>query len=362
MVFDNKVENQNIKVNVFPESAGKGVGKGIEAAGKGVEAVSKGFANVPWSLGEWMRTRSLQKNISKTIDLLNNKTFTKLIITCDKIEVEDEPKTLVGTIQLQEEKNLKLLVKNIVEEIAYREINNEQIPSKLEDTDNLLAIEKAASETSDEDLQKMWAKLFIEEAINKNSINKRVINLLKLLDKESIEILQNEIFQFCDDEEGWFFDNNNISARTLAIDLGILEDYNIQSIPINNKNKNFNNIPYVCFTIGKNMIIGHPGYAFVEKYHLTDIGLKIKKISKIKYDDKNIQNTINCIKKGNCFRLFNEKFKCLPNIKIKDSFVIIEGNNINSKVIYPENKYENMLDYVKQASDYISYKEQTNDK
>ncbi len=340
MVLDNKVEN--LDVNIIPESAGEGIGDGVRTFGQGLGHF---FA----CLGDRIKYGTIP--YEKTEKLITEASSRIIQVAKNYNEKLSNPNSLFGSINYQEEKNLRNFIKYTVEEMLNREKKGEPLPEKLEDTDNLLAIEKASSETSDEDLLKMWAKIFVEESTNKNSINKRAINLLKILDKDTIEFLQNDIFKFCDDSLGWFFNDKNVNARMKAIDLGIIENYSIQSIPVQTFKKILN-IPCIYLKIDNNVIIGHPGYSFITDYHLTDIGFKIKTISNIKFDKRNIEHTIQYIKENSCFRLYERNFEYTRKNRSNDDFIIMAKDSI----IYSQDKYENILDYLKKSSSYISYK------
>ena len=132
---------------------------------------------------------------------------------------------------------------------------------------HLFQIQKNASETSDSDFHKLWARIYLEEATNPNTISKTAIDICKNLNKESAKALEEDIFPYCTDD-GWFVADLDelIPSRIIAQDNDILADYSICLIP---KLCNF-----VATTFSdKYILVCHPGLCFQTPKKLTKAGL-----------------------------------------------------------------------------------------
>lgn len=134
-------------------------------------------------------------------------------ITCSYLPYKDE-------IDKRKEISQIKLAKAVVENLAEKENNGEEIPNKVEDTDTLFAIQNAASEISDEEFIKFWAHIYTEEACKPNTISKRTIELCKSLDKNTAKILQDNIIPYCD--ETFLWNNNDVPSITKALELNFI--------------------------------------------------------------------------------------------------------------------------------------------
>lgn len=338
------------EINI-PENAGKDIGEGIKSfgtsAGKGLEATGSGLGNglqatgsgignLLTSLGEG--GKSLLKCPEKIIDLFtkNNKTNYAQVLQNDVIALPNAT-TFKQAQDNKIEENLRNFIKNLIKEAVHRELENKNLPEKLEDTDTLFKIQRNASETSDSDFHKLWARIYLEEATNPDTISKRTIDICKNLTKETAKILEEDIFPYCTDD-GWFVADLDelIPSRIIAQDNDILADYAICLIP-----QAYN---FVATTFSdKYILVCHQGLCFQTPKKLTRAGLEIKKAL-------GIQTELSHLEKINSFLLRNKltwryKVGIYPTLIDENDFYIIVEKTTDEKVLYPKNSYKTLKDF-----------------
>lgn len=332
----------------IPDSAGNSIGKGIEACGKGIEKFLSGSGYLMRCIGQKIKGE-IQK-YPKTTNLFS-RSDSKFLSAAKKVRGENvEPNTFTDGIQYQKDNNLKQFIKEVVDEVVFREEQEKELPPAFKDTDNLLAIEEAAAETNDEQLSKMWARIFVEEATHPNSISKASVEILRKLDKETAEILQNKIFPYCADD-GWFLGSSNefIEAMMIASDLGILRDYHIQKSPTSIAKKYNKNL--CVLDLGDYRIFGHLGYDFYAPYYLTAAALKIKNVLNIYSNVLNIHMVFDCINQQSCWRL-SDQYKLAQRNSV---YCIITRNN-SEQVLFPANMFMNIDDFLRYADANVQLK------
>lgn len=324
------------------ENLGEGVGKGAEAFGNGIQSFGQGAGYFLACLGDRIKYGKAFQQYPMATQLLVNSGNSKLLEVARSLPLnQEQPKTLVDSIQYEEEKNLRQFIKNLVEETFEREKLKEQLPKDFHDTGNLLAIKKAAAETNDDDLSKMWARLFVEEATHPDSVSKASIDILKKLDKKTATILQEQIFPYCTDD-GWFLETNDkcIPARMVASDYGILYDYGIAKTltkcvhPFEKK--------FCSLDFGSCLIWGHLGYNFFTKNHLTESALHIKNVLKIFPNDTHLNEVANFINDEKFWHLSDE-YTVKKQPDKQDYAIIIKKDDM--RILYPQNTYTNYMDY-----------------
>ena len=341
------MENSLIEIKI-PDSAGNSIGKGIEACGKGIEKFLSGSGYLMRCIGQKIKGE-IQK-YPKTTNLFS-RSDSKFLSAAKKVRGENvEPNTFTDGIQYQKDDNLKQFIKEVVDEVVSREEQEKELPPAFKDTDNLLAIEEAAAETNDEQLSKMWARIFVEEATHPNSISKASVEILRKLDKETAEILQNKIFPYCTDD-GWFLGVSDefIKSVMIAIDFGILQNYNIQKPSASIAKKYNKNL--CVLDLGNYRIFGHIGYNFYVTYHLTAAALKIKNVLKMYPTDLNIHSIFNYVNIPNCWRLSNEYQSTQKAIV----YAIITYRN-NEEVLFPDRKFSSLDDFLRYADANVQLK------
>ena len=186
-----------VEINIekqIPDTVGQGMGNGAKAlgkgVGKGVEALGNGTGNGIQSFGQGLGYLAScigdRIKYGKSLQLLMQQNGSTILEVAKSMSTQPvKPETLTGAVKYQEEENLRRFIKNVVKEILDREDHNESLPKDFHNTDSMLAIEKAAAETNDNDLSKMWARLFVEEATQPDSISKASIDILKKMDKKN---------------------------------------------------------------------------------------------------------------------------------------------------------------------------------
>lgn len=367
-MVDIKIEKQ------IPDSAGEGIGKGTEALGAGVgkgigqglpsigvgvektgcgiQSFGQGAGYLLACIGDRIKYGdAFQRFPISTQLLLKNNGSTLLEIAKSTSDLV-RPETLSDTLKHQEEQNLRKFVRNIVEETLYREDKKIPLPNDFHDTDNLLAIEKAAAEKSDDTLSQMWAKIFVEEATRPDSVSIASIEILKKIDKETATILQEQIFPYCTDD-GWFMmtDNASIPNRMIAMDYGVLYDYGIEKKLIS---KSLHFEKQLCvLDIGEFSIYGHFGYRFYAQYHLTKPALKIKNTLKIFPTIEHISKIGDLI--NNCrFWHLSDEYTQVKKTEKSDYAIIIDKGK--ETVLYPSNTYSCVDEYFSKINSNVEEK------
>ena len=135
--------------------------------------------------------KDITSSFSKVVNLLTDGSCTLLApiaahLKGKSYEIECKYYTFQDQITIRKELSQARMAQYVLENLIAKEQKNEKLPHQINDTDNLFAIQNAASETTDEDFIKFWARLYTEEACNPNVISKKTINLCKNLDKNIV--------------------------------------------------------------------------------------------------------------------------------------------------------------------------------
>ncbi len=256
-------------------------------------------------------------------------------------------------IEMRKELSQIKMAQFVLENLVDKEQKGEELPPKIEDTDILCAIQNAASKTTDEDFIKFWARLYTEEACKPNTVSKKTVNLCKDLNRDIINILEQEIFSFCD-EHGFYFGNydEHIVAISIAKDYGFLKtcEQAIASDYIDH---------FSHHRIGKFCVQLFPGYAYGLPFNhkmLTHASLEIFRCLKF----ENSVNVWECIRQleevSTTFQIA-KPYKNLIKYKIPipHKFFVTLGD----KIVYPEDMKEKKLnDVIKETFDNIEYTEE----
>ena len=256
-------------------------------------------------------------------------------------------------IEMRKEISQLKMAQYVLENLADKEQNKEELPPQIEDTDNLFAIQNAASETTDEDFIKFWARLYTEEACKPNTVSKKTVNLCKDLNKDVVKALENEIFPFCDGHGYYFGDANcHVDALSLVEDYGFLKTCKIKNI--SNYIDTFSSHKF-----GKYLIQVFPGYEYGLPFNhrmLTQSALEIFKCLKID-NSINLWECIPQIEDASKSFKITDKYKDLMKYKtpISHKFFI----TLDDKIIYPEDmKKKNLADVIKETLDNIEFSDE----
>ena len=233
-------------------------------------------------------------------------------------------------IEMRKEISQLKMAQYVLENLADKEQNNEELPPKIEDTDNLFAIQTAVSETTDEDFIKFWARLYTEEACKPNTVSKKTVNLCKDLNKDVVKALEEDIFPYCD-ECGFYFGDTNgkIDSINKAVEYGFLRNSE-QKIKLHYIDV------FLDIKIGQYYLYVLPGYDYQSEYGgkiLTTSALEIRKCLKLQKNiDLNI--AIPSIERAEKVWKIDECFQTLMHYTTAYShkFFIMERN----KIIYPD--------------------------
>ena len=275
---------------------------------------------------------SLMKLPEKTLYMLKNTTNTLFCLPSAWLQGKAEiikAKSNVEAQKIREEKSTTMLLIKVLEIFAEKEKNGEEIPNKIEDSDNLFAIQNAASEYTDEDFIKFWARLYTEEACKPNTVSKKTINLCKDLDKKIINILETNIFPYCDTYGFYLADRDKYIE-----DLIIARDYGFLKTPTHQINPHFIN-EFITTNIGQYSIYIFPGYNYKMNIIGDVLSISAIEINNILHLDHRIRlndvlaQLINISANWNIYEPVEKLMIYKQHFNTK--FFITENNNI----IYP---------------------------
>lgn len=265
------------------------------------------------------------KGKTAAIELANQSIYMKLAVT--------------------KETNMRKLIAYSVEEFDKKVKEGQEIPNHLIETDNLLLIQENASTTSNEEFLKLWAKIYTEEACKPNTVSKKTIKLLETLDSRLVEILEKEIFPYCDENGYYWRKTNDISKVLLIQDYGLIDAKDINTYCIVPKEPSTSRINTT------NTLHVYPGYGFSpsSKFVLTKSGLEIKKILKISPKRKHLQEIFEVIANSSKYwhLIHNKDIKYIKK-PLQDELFIITGKNGN--VIYPKDSKFKTLKQFKESA------------
>ncbi len=271
----------------------------------------------------------------------------------ESYKIADKYLPFQNRVEMRKEVAQIKLAQYVLEDLADKERKGEELPPKIEDTDTLFSIQNAASETTDEEFIKFWARLYTEEACKPNTVSKKTVNLCKDLNRNIINLLEREIFPFCD-EHGFYFGDydEHIEAVSMAEDYGFLRTCEQAIIS-----------DYIdCFShhrIGKFCIQLFPGYAYGLPFNhkmLTQSSLEIFRCLKFE-TSVNVWGCIQQLEEISKTFQIAKPYKNLIKYKIPIShkFFVTLGD----KIVYPEDMKEKKLnDVIKETFDNIEYTEE----
>ena len=106
------------------------------------------------------------------------------------------------------------------------------------------------------------------------------------------------------------------------------------------------------------MILGHMGYQFYTKDHLTEPALKIKNALKIFPNNEHLMKIGLLINNQKLWRI-SKKYKSVKRPDKEDYAIIVDKKNYN--VLYPLNTYSSFEDYLAKVNPNIEIKEESAD-
>lgn len=278
--------------------------------------------------------KDITSTCSKVTNLLADGSCTLLApvasyLKGESYKIADKYLPFQNRVEMRKEISQIKLAQYVLEGLADKEQRGEDLPPKIEDTDTLFSIHNAASETTDEDFIKFWAKLYTEEACKPNTVSKKTVNLCKDLDKEVVQALENDIFPYCD-EHGFYWGNanKNIKSINIAKEYGFLRasEQSLTSKYIDN---------FIDIKIGQYYIYVIPGYSYEVWYSgkiLTNCALEVRKCLKLQRDI-DLNDVLKQIKEISNYWQITDQFKSYMNYKngCSNKFFITEKN----KIVYP---------------------------
>lgn len=277
---------------------------------------------------------SLMKLPEKTLDLIKSGGTTLFCVPAAYLKGKAEiikAKSFAEANYIRRERSQCLLAVNVAENLAEKENNGEDLPPNIEDTDNLFSIQNAASETTDEDFIKFWARLYTEEACKPNTVSKKAINLCRDLDKNVVKMLEEDVFPYCDNQ-GYFLGNKikRLEGLRIAKEYGFIQTADITSRPL------FLDV-MVIHKISQYTIHVFPGYVFstdaLSGRILTNTALEIRKCIGFR-GNIDLNELIQGLEYYAKYWEVDEKFTNLIKYpqEIKQKFFISE----NDIIVYPE--------------------------
>ncbi len=244
-------------------------------------------------------------------------------------------------LAMTKEANMRKHLAYVAQEFDERVKNNENIPESLIETDKLLLIQDNVATTSEDEVLKLWAKLYTEEACKPGTISRKAIKLIETLDSQIATLLETKIFPYCDQNGFYWGKPDEYSAIITAQDYGFLESSNLQRKGI------YLDFPGVISFYNYNVLV-HPAFNYSPEmpcYRLTKPANEIIKcLNKTNVDIldiiiKTISDSSKIWHVNNDLKNFI-KFK--NAVKNKDKFVICKDEDI----IYPKTDlYKKIDDY-----------------
>ena len=234
-------------------------------------------------------------------------------------------------IEMRKELSQIKMAQFVLENLVDKEQKGEELPPNIEDTDNLFSIQNVASETTDEDFIKFWARLYTEEACKPNTVSKKAINLCRDLDKNVVKMLEEDVFPYCDNQ-GYFLGNKikRLEGLRIAKEYGFIQTADITSRPL------FLDV-MVIHKISQYTIHVFPGYVFstdaLSGRILTNTALEIRKCIGFR-GNIDLNELIQGLEYYAKYWKVDEKFTNLIKYpqEIKQKFLISE----NDIIVYPE--------------------------
>lgn len=277
---------------------------------------------------------SLMKLPEQTLNIVKNTGNTLFCVPAAYLHGQAEiikAKSFAEANYIRRERSQCLLAVNVAENLAEKENNGEDLPPNIEDTDNLFSIQNAASETTDEDFIKFWARLYTEEACKPNTVSKKAINLCRDLDKNVVKMLEEDVFPYCDNQ-GYFLGNKikRLEGLRIAKEYGFIQTADITSRPL------FLDV-MVMHKISQYTIHVFPGYVFstdaLSGRILTNTALEIRKCIGFR-GNIDLNELIQGLESYTKYWKVDEKFTNLIKYpqEIKQKFFISE----NDIIVYPE--------------------------
>ena len=294
------------------------------------ENIGRGICILAESVGELIKLPSRALDIARTAGCT---LFKPLSAYLNGAAAVIEARSFVEAQNIRKETSQCKLATRVAINLAEREARGQAMPQQIMDTDNLFAIQNAASETTDEDFLRFWANLYTEEACRPNTVSKKTVELCKVLDRRVVKILEEKIFPYCCKD--FFLAVYHITVE----DLSIAENYGFlvnQSIALNSLVAESG----VSMNMDKYTIICSPGYTFSlpnPVYRLSVAGQEILSVLKIKITPEQLNLSIQCLEEASrhwCLNAKDEKYKfsIKPGQQIDTKFIVVD----ESGIIYPE--------------------------
>lgn len=242
-------------------------------------------------------------------------------------------------LAMTKEVNMRKHLAYVAQEFDERVKNNENIPESLIETDKLLLIQDNVATTSEDDVLKLWAKLYTEEACKPGTISRKAIKLIETLDAKVAKILENEIFPYCDQDGFYWGKENNFNAIITALDYAFFESSNLGRKGI------YVDFPSVIAFPDYKVLI-HPALDFsptIPCYRLTKPAIEIRSCLNTNGKDilEEISSTmLNCAKSWKINNNLKNNIKLKKSLKNDEKFIICSNDNI----IYPKNKEYKKID------------------
>lgn len=294
------------------------------------ENIGRGLCILAESVGELIKLPSRALDIARTA---GSTLFRPLTAYLNGASAVIEARSFVEAQNIRREASQCKLAMHVANNLAEREAKGQAIPQQIRDTDNLFAIQNAASETTDEDFLRFWANLYTEEACRPNTVSKKTVELCKVLDKRVVKILEEKIFPYCCN--GFFLAAHHITVEDLSVaeSYGFIVNQSIESASLNANSG-------VRMNIGKYTIICSPGYSFSLRapvYRLSVAGQDILSVLKIKITPEQLNLSVQCLEEASRRWHLNTnhrncKFSLKSGQQIDTKFIIVDETGI----IYPE--------------------------
>lgn len=295
------------------------------------ENIGRGLYILAESIGKLIKLPSRALEIAQTA---SSTLFKPLTAYLNGAAAVIEARSFVEAQNIRMEVSQCKLAMHVASNLAEREARGEAIPQQIMDTDNLFAIQNAASETTDEDFLRFWAGLYAEEACKPNTVSKKTVELCKVLDKSITEVLEKRIFPYC--SSGFFFAANEVGVK----DVSIAEDYGF----IVQKNVALNpNTPEVNITLkfGKYSVICRAGFSVMPSnpnFSLSVSGEEVANIIPLNGGNVNLDTLIKCMTSSSvAWTLFqgysNYRVQLSQTHSCDTMFVIV----LNGMIVYPQN-------------------------
>lgn len=271
------------------------------------------------------------------------------LITGKTNEIELANQFITARLMYVKEANATMHLAYVAEELNKKVKNREELPEKIKESDNLYLIQDNASTTSDEDLLKLWAKIYTEEACKPGTVSRKTIKIVETLDKKIAQILEYEILPYCDSYGYFWGEQYEITS------LEMLSDYDLITESKGLRySKEFNH-SLVAELPGDKKFYLYPNMSYSSKcngktYKLTNSGIEIYKVLKKNLvsngDIEKIifNNMLKASAQWNITEFYGQFIRLKRKVMPDKKFIICNKNN---EVIFPLNTtYKTLQDFL----------------